>query len=103
MWQTSERLTGACGTRLDAEDHLHHVVGNLDPLDQRADDVALGGPVRRFQPIAHHGREQAQLADHQLIVSLTMRQPWGSGLAEVSVAQFVQDSDKYNIGAFGKR
>jgi hypothetical protein len=42
-----------------------------------------------------------RLTDHQLIVSFTMRRPWGSGQAELSVAQFLQDPDKYNVGAFG--
>jgi hypothetical protein len=42
-----------------------------------------------------------QLFDHQLNLSFTMRQPWGSGQAELSVAQFIDASDKYNVGAFG--
>src|SRR3954453_22251884 len=62
-WQTSERLSGAWRPGLDAEHHPHRVVTDLDALDQGADDVAPGGPVRAIQPVADHVREQAQLAD----------------------------------------
>src|SRR5690349_10273011 len=64
-WQTAERLSGARRAGLDAEHHPHRVVADLDALDQGADDVAPGGPVRAIQPVADHVREQAQLADDE--------------------------------------
>jgi hypothetical protein len=46
--------------------HSDNVVRYLDALDERADDVALRGPVHRFQPVPHHPREQIELADDHL-------------------------------------
>lgn len=42
------------------------------------------------------------LADHRIITSLSMRQPWGSLYGDVSFSQFLTKPDKYNISAFGQ-
>lgn len=42
-----------------------------------------------------------QLFDHRLVASLSMRQPWGSAYADVSFSQYLNQPDKYNVGAFG--
>jgi hypothetical protein len=48
-----------------------------------------------------YGKTSEQLFDHRLVASLSMRQPWGSAYADVSFAQYLNQPDKYNIGAFG--
>ena len=66
MSQSGMLLRQARPAGLDTEDHPDHVVGDFDPLDQGADDLAPQVPVRRLQPVADHLGEHAQLADHQL-------------------------------------
>jgi hypothetical protein len=66
MSQCGARLGRARSAGLDTEDDPDHVVGDLDPLDQGADDLAPQVPVRGLQPVAHHLGEHAQLPDHQL-------------------------------------
>ena len=57
MWQCGERLWRAGFATKDDPDH---VVGDLDPLDEGADDVASQRPVRRLQAVVHHFGEHAQ-------------------------------------------
>src|SRR3954453_20127295 len=49
-------------TRVDAEDDPHVVVVDLDPPHEGADDVALGVPVRRLQPVPPHPGESFGLS-----------------------------------------
>ncbi len=57
-------LTGR--PRLDAENHSHRSVIDLDAFDESTDEIPLGRPVRDLQPIPDHVRKEAQLPDHQL-------------------------------------
>ena len=41
------------------------VVVDLDPPHEGADDVALGVPVRRLQPVPDHPGESLELADDE--------------------------------------
>lgn len=42
-----------------------------------------------------------QLIDHRLTASLSMRQTWGSAFADVTFSQYLNQTDAYNISAFG--
>lgn len=46
-------------------------------------------------------RTGERLVDHKLQTSLSMRQPWGSSSAAVSMSQYLNKLDKYSIVAFG--
>lgn len=47
------------------------------------------------------GRTSERLFDHQLELSMALRQPWGTASAAVETQQYLSDSSKYRVGAFG--
>jgi hypothetical protein len=47
------------------------------------------------------GHTSERHIDHRLATTFTMLQPWGSGSASVSFAQFLTRPDKYSVSAFG--
>src|SRR3954451_9582736 len=65
MWQGGRCPAVVVRTRVDAEDHPHVVVVDLDPPHEGADDVALGVPVRRLQPLPDYPGEGLELADDE--------------------------------------
>ena len=42
-----------------------------------------------------------RLIDHRLTAALSMRQTWGSAFADVTFSQYLNQTDAYNISAFG--
>ena len=46
-------------------------------------------------------RTSERLVDHKFQTSLSMRQPWGSSSAAVSISQYLNKLDKYSVVAFG--
>lgn len=65
---------------------VHYTVG-ADELNYREETI--------------FGRLSERLADHQLGMSLTLLQPWGSASGDVSFSQFLSKPDQYNVTAFG--
>ena len=53
-------------TRIDPEHDPDHIASDLDAFDERTNNVALCGPIRRGQAVAHHRGKQVQLADDTL-------------------------------------
>lgn len=50
---------------IDPIDYADLFVTQLDPLHQRADDLATRRPVNLFEPLLQPGRELRQFADHE--------------------------------------
>jgi hypothetical protein len=48
-----------------------------------------------------YGRFEETLLDHQVEVSLGMRQPWGTANASFEAAHYLNRSGKYRVSAFG--
>jgi hypothetical protein len=47
------------------------------------------------------GKTKQTLFDHRIETSLSLRQPWGTASASVSLSQYLNDPHKYSISAFG--
>jgi hypothetical protein len=61
----------------------------------------VGGNQMDYVEETIFGKMSERLLDHRLATSFSMRQPWGSGFAEVAVSQFFNDSRKFNVSALG--
>jgi hypothetical protein len=48
------------------------------------------------------GRTSERLLDHELELSLALRQPWGSAEASVETQHYLNRRDKYRVNAFGE-
>jgi hypothetical protein len=48
-----------------------------------------------------YDRLEEGLIDHQLEVSMGLRQPWGTANATFEIAQYLNRTGKYRVGAFG--
>jgi hypothetical protein len=56
---------------IDPKDHHNLLMMDLDALDQRTDDVTLGGELQRVQTIVDGRGEFLQPVDHQKQLDLT--------------------------------
>jgi hypothetical protein len=61
----------------------------------------LGHDVYRYREETIFGKMREQLFDHRAEVGLSLRQPWGSAIASVSLSQYLNDMKKYSLGIFG--
>lgn len=57
----------------DAEDHRHLPVVDIHPLDERADELPLGRPIGRRQPILHLRREGVEVVNHEAELAVEQR------------------------------
>src|SRR4051812_47794876 len=73
IWQTIPR--GMLGTHVvtDPEDDRDLPVVDLDALDQRPDELPLGGPIGGRQPILHLGGERLEPIKHEVQLALEER------------------------------
>lgn len=54
-----------------------------------------------YREVTIYERTSERLIDHKFQTALSMRQPWGSSSAAVSISQYLNKPDKYSIVAFG--
>jgi hypothetical protein len=48
-----------------------------------------------------YGKTSETLFDHQLEATLALRQPWGTASASAEILQYLNQTDKYRLSAFG--
>src|SRR3954463_5798724 len=63
MWQSLACLGRRWRARINPEHDPDDILGHLNALDQQTNDLALGGPIRGRQMVAHQRGEQVQFAD----------------------------------------
>jgi hypothetical protein len=61
----------------------------------------VGYQVHRYREETIFGKMHEQLPDHRGEIGLSLRQPWGSAQASVSLSQYLNDMKKYSLGVFG--
>jgi hypothetical protein len=61
----------------------------------------VGANEVKFHEETVFGKVSDRLADHQLGTSLTLLQPWGTASGDISFAQFLTRTDRYNVTAVG--
>jgi hypothetical protein len=61
----------------------------------------IGADTFDYREETIFGKTSERMLDHRLDTSFSMRQPWGSGFAQISFSQYLNKPDKYNISAFG--
>ena len=61
----------------------------------------VGGNQMDYVEETIFGKTSERLLDHRLAMSASMRQPWGSGFAEVAFSQFFKDSRTFTVAAVG--
>ena len=61
----------------------------------------IGHDLHHYREETIFGKLREQLLDHRAEVGLSLRQPWGSANASVSLSQYLSDMKKYSLGIFG--
>jgi hypothetical protein len=61
----------------------------------------VGHDYLRYREITIFEKLREQLLDHRGEVGLSMRQPWGSANANMSLTQYLTNPSKYSLGTFG--
>src|SRR4051795_6943174 len=66
MLQEAAWTSAVARSRVNAKDHPHVVIIDLDPLHEGANEITLGRPIRRFEPISDDLSKSFEFADDQL-------------------------------------
>ena len=61
----------------------------------------VGHDIHHYREETIFGKMREQLFDHRGEVGLSLRQPWGSANASVSLSQYLNDLKKYSLGIDG--
>jgi hypothetical protein len=61
----------------------------------------VGHDYLRYREVTIFDKLREQLLDHRGEVGLSMRQPWGSANASLSLTQYLTNPSKYSLGTFG--
>src|SRR4051794_2339608 len=66
MLQEAAWTSAVARSRVNSKDNPHVVIIDLDPLHEGANEITLGRPIRRFQPIGDDRSKSFEFADDQL-------------------------------------
>jgi hypothetical protein len=61
----------------------------------------VGHDYHRYRDVTIFDKLREQLVDHRAEVGLSLRQPWGSANAQMSLTQYLTNPSKYALGTFG--
>jgi len=61
----------------------------------------VGVETADYQEVTIYGKASETLIDHRFETTLNLRQPWGSAAASFELAQYLSQTDKYRLSAFG--
>jgi hypothetical protein len=108
-WSAGVHGSGLSSTFLNYDRKTRFAPGveyNIFPYSQSTrrmltTQYTLGMGQAEYHEETIFGKTSERLVDHRLAVSLTMREPWGTGSAEVSVSQFLNRPNHYNATAIG--
>ena len=61
----------------------------------------VGGNYNDYSEVTIYEKTEEKLLDHRLESGLSLRQPWGTVGMSANFTQYLNDPDKYRLGAFG--
>lgn len=61
----------------------------------------VGHDYHRYREVTIFDKLREQLLDHRGEIGLSLRQPWGSATAQMSLTQYLTNPSKYSLGTFG--
>jgi hypothetical protein len=64
-------------------------------------NYTVGFDSHDYREITIFEKTEEKLLDHRFETSLSLRQPWGTASASVSVLQYLTNPGKYSVSAFG--